>query len=64
MAERNTEGKIQLTLHLTESLAARLQLAAVNENRDASDVAAELLNRHLPRTGGPQPKKPGAIPYA
>ena len=64
MAEKDAEGKIPFTLHLTEDLAKRLHLAAASRNRAASDVAAELLDRHLPPLEGRQPKKKGGIPYA
>ena len=64
MAEKHAEGKIPLTLHLTEDLAKRLQLAAASRSRAASDVATELLDRHLPHLEGRQPTKKGGIPYA
>ena len=64
MAEKSTEGKTRFTLHLTENLAKRLQVAAASQNRAASAVAAELLDRHLPHLEGRQPKKKDVIPYA
>jgi len=64
MAEKYADGKTRFTLHLTEGLAKRLQLAAASQNRAASDVVAELLDRHLPHPEARQTKKKGGIPYA
>jgi hypothetical protein len=63
MAEPNTSGKIPLTLYLSADVAARLKLAAETQKLPPADLAADLLNRYLPRpsTGGP---KQGSIPYA
>lgn len=63
MAEPNTAGKIPLTLHLTAEVAARLKSAAERQRRPVADVAAELLDRYLPRPPASGPKK-GGIPYS
>ncbi len=54
----------RLTIDLPEGVAKRLKLAAVRQQRAASDVVAELLDRHLPHLEDRGPKKGGAIPYA
>jgi hypothetical protein len=63
MVEPSTAGKIPLTLHLTAELAARLKLAAETQRRPAADLAADLLDRYLPRSPASGPKK-GGIPYS
>jgi hypothetical protein len=63
MAEPNVPGKISLTLYLSADLAKRLQLAAEAQKRAATDVATELLDRHLPRVQVGKASK-GNIPYA
>jgi predicted transcriptional regulator len=62
MSEQRPTEKIPLTIYLSADLAGRLQRAAEARKRSAVDLAAELLDRHLPRpqTGGP--KK--SIPYS
>ena len=49
MAKKSSNEGNRLTLYLPEDVAERLKLAAVSQNRAASDVAAELLEKHLPR---------------
>jgi len=63
MSEQRAGDKIPLTIHLTADVAVRLQLAAETRKRSPVDLAAELLDRHLPRpqTGGP---KNVNIPYS
>jgi hypothetical protein len=63
MAEQDTSKKIPLTLHLSADVAVRLKLAAETQRQAAADLAADLLDRYLPRlpTGGP---KKGSIPYS
>ena len=63
MAESGTSGKIPLTLHLSAEVAARLKSTADRQHRPPADVAAELLDRHLPRTPSAG-AKPGSIPYS
>ena len=54
--------KILLTIYLPPDVANRLKLAAEAQKRSAVDLAADLLDRHLPRpwTGGPK----NSVPYA
>ena len=56
MTQPTTGDKIPVTLHLSADVAARLKMAAEAQKRPAADLAAELLDRHLPRpqTGGPK----------
>jgi hypothetical protein len=63
MAEPSSSGKIPLMVHLSAEVAARLKLAAESQKRPAAELAAELLDRYLPRlpSGG---SKKGSIPYA
>ena len=63
MSEPSTAGKIPLTLQLTADVAARLKLAAETQRRSAADLAADLLDRYLPRPPSGGPKK-GSIPYS
>jgi hypothetical protein len=63
MAEPNAGTKLPLTIFLTPEVAQRLKLAAEAQHRAAADVAAEMLERHLPRLPGAGPKK-GSIPYS
>jgi hypothetical protein len=62
MAEQNTTGKIPVTVYLSADVAARLKMAAEARKRPPTDVAAELLDRHLPRPQS-EPKKV-SIPYS
>jgi hypothetical protein len=62
MADKSPDNKIPLTLHLPEDLAKRLQLAATSRKRPAAELVLDLLDRHLPQSGGEQRK--GKIPYA
>lgn len=63
MADPHSADKIPLTIHLSVETAARLKQAAEAAKRSPSDLAADLLNRHLPRpqTGG---TTKGNIPYS
>jgi hypothetical protein len=60
---QSSAEKIPLTIQLSPEVAKRLKAAAEAQKRPAADLAADLLDRHLPRppTGG-QPK--AVIPYA
>ena len=56
-------GENRLTIDLPEEVAERLKLAAVARKRTVSDVAVELLDKHLPHVeAGEKPKK--NIPYS
>ena len=62
MTQPSAGEKIPLTLHLSADVAKRLEAAAQAQKRPAANVAAELLDRHLPRPpSAGQPK--GKIPY-
>jgi hypothetical protein len=63
MTQSSGNEKILLNVYLSADVAKRLQLAAETQKRPAADLAADLLDRHLPRlqTGGPQK---GSIPYS
>jgi predicted DNA-binding protein len=64
MAKQDLEEKDRLTIYLPGDVAKRLKLLAVSRKRAASEIVAELLDRHLPhlevRESGPK----GKIPYA
>ena len=63
MTQPSAGEKIPLTVYLSPDVAKRLKAAAEAQKRPAADLAADLLDRHLPRPQtGPQPK--GVIPYA
>ena len=63
MPEQGAGAKIPLTIYLTGEVAGRLKRAAETQKRTAADLAAELLDRHLPRPPTGRSKK-GNIPYA
>jgi hypothetical protein len=63
MAEQPAAEKIPLTIHLSPEVAARLKQAAERQRQPAADLAADLLDRYLPRPPATGPKK-GAIPYS
>jgi hypothetical protein len=63
MIQPTAGDKIAVTLHLSADVAARLKMAAEAQKRPAADLAADLLDRHLPRPQAGGPKK-GSIPYA
>jgi hypothetical protein len=62
MAEPIASRKIPLTLQLSADVAMRLQAVAELQKRSAADLAADLLERNLPRlqTDGTKKLK---IPY-
>ena len=57
MSEPQPPEKIPLTIYLSADVAGRLKLAAEARKRSAADLAADLLDHHLPR---PQTAGPGA----
>ena len=61
MSDQRPTEKIPLTIYLSADVAHRLKLAAEAQKRSAVDLAADLLDRHLPQpqTGGPK----CSIPY-
>jgi hypothetical protein len=62
MPEKPLADKIVLTLHLPADVAQRLKWASEAQKRPAAELAADLLDRYLPRTPPGGPKK-GTIPY-
>ena len=63
MAESSSSGKVPLTVHLPAEVAVRLKLAAETQKRPAAELAAELLDRYLPRLPSSGQAK-GNIPYS
>jgi hypothetical protein len=63
MAEKPPGDKLSLILYLSADVAQRLKWAAEAQKRTAADLAADLLDRYLPRVQPGGPKK-GKIPYA
>jgi len=61
MSEPRPPDKVPLTVLLSPDAAIRLKMFAEAQKRPAVELAAELIERHLPRpqTGGPKKK----IPY-
>ena len=63
MPEQRAGEKIPLTVYLSAEVAVRLKSAAEAQRRSAGDLAADLLDRYLPRPSAAGPKK-GNIPYS
>jgi len=63
MTQPNPGEKISLTVNLSPEVARRLKAASETQKRPAADLAADLLDRYLPRlqTAGQQK---GSIPYS
>ena len=63
MTQPSAGEKIPLTVYLSPEVAKRLKAAEAAQKRPAADLAADLLDRYLPRlqTGGQQK---GSIPYS
>ena len=63
MTQPNPGEKIPLTVYLSPEVAKRLKAAEAAQKRPAADLAADLLDRYLPRlpTAGQQK---GSIPYS
>jgi hypothetical protein len=63
MTQPSSSEKLPLTVYLSPELAKRLKAAAETQRRPAADLAADLLDRYLPRLppGGQQKAN---IPYA
>jgi hypothetical protein len=62
MTEKSPTEKFPLTIHLSPDVAKRLMAAAETQKRPVAEVAADLLDRHLPRLPGSGSPK-GKIPY-
>ena len=63
MSEQRPGEKIPLTVHLSAEVAVRLKSAAEAQRRTPGDLAADLLDRYLPRSPAAGPAK-GNIPYS
>lgn len=61
--QEQSSGKTPLVMQLTAELAVRLKAAAETRGRSPAELAAELLDQHLPRPSAEGPKK-CRIPYA
>ena len=62
MAEKSMPEKFPLTIHLSAEVTKRLMVAAETQRRSAADLAADLLDRNLPRLPSAGQSK-GKIPY-
>jgi hypothetical protein len=62
MAEPKPGDRLPLTIYLTADVAQRLKLTAEAQKRTPADLAADLLERNLPRSSSAAVKK-GIIPY-
>jgi hypothetical protein len=63
MNEKIPADKIPLTLLLSPDVAFRLKAAAEMQKRAPSDLAADILDRNLPRAEPGEGRK-GKIPYS
>jgi hypothetical protein len=63
MPQTNPSEKIPLTVYLSADVAKRLKAASEAQKRPAADLAAEVLDRHLPRLP-PTGQQKLNIPYA
>ena len=57
MTQPNSGEKIPLTVYLSPDVAKRLKAAAEAQKRPAADLAADLLDRYLPRPPPPGNKR-------
>jgi hypothetical protein len=55
--------KIPITVYLSPAVAQRLKAASETQRRPAPDLAADLLDRYLPRLP-PAGQQKGNIPYS
>jgi hypothetical protein len=62
MTQPNSAEKVPLMLHVSPEVAQRLMLAAETQRRNAAELAADLLDRYLPKLPTAGPKK--SIPYS
>ena len=63
MTQPSDGDKIPLTVNLSPELARRLMAASEAQKRPAADLAADLLDRYLPRLPASGQQK-GNIPYS
>jgi hypothetical protein len=62
MTQPTNPEKVPLMLHLSPDVARRLMVAAETQRRTPAGLAADLLDRYLPRPPTTGPKK--NIPYS
>jgi predicted transcriptional regulator len=62
MSDQRPAEKMPLTIQLSPEVARRLQMAAEARKLAPAALAADLLDRYLPRSQTSAPK--GNIPYA
>jgi hypothetical protein len=63
MTQPASGEKIPLTVFLSSEVAKRLKAASETQRRPAADLAADLLDRYLPRLPAAGQQK-GSIPYS
>jgi hypothetical protein len=63
MTQQGAGEKVPLTLYVSADVARRLMLAAEAQRQPAADLAADLLDRYLPKLPAAGQKK-GNIPYS
>jgi hypothetical protein len=63
MTQPASGEKIPLTVYLSAELAKRLKTASETQRRPAAELAADLLDRYLPRLP-PTGQQKGSIPYS
>ena len=63
MTQPSSGEKTPLTVYLSPDLVKRLKAASDTQRRPAADLAADLLDRYLPRLPAAGQQK-GSIPYS
>jgi hypothetical protein len=63
MTQPNPGERVALTVYLSPDVAKRLKAASETQKRPAAELAAELLDRNLPRLPTTGQQK-GSIPYS
>ncbi len=63
MTQPASGEKIPLTVYLSAEVAKRLKTASETQRRPAAELAADLLDRYLPRLPSAGQQK-GSIPYS
>ena len=63
MTQPNPGERVPLTVYLSPDVAKRLKAASETQRRPAADLAADLLDRYLPRLP-PAGQQKGSIPYS
>ena len=60
MVEKSSSDKYPLTIFMSADVAKRLMAVAEAQKRTPAELAADMLDRNLPRAPGPGK---GKIPY-